>query len=89
MYVRSLEVRRRADRLPPSEQSIAPIVKTDNLFDPLYAHIEHAVAFGERLGIVPTTGGEWPSIGTQNRRHFRVGNAGWSAVAINNPAAQP
>jgi hypothetical protein len=84
-----LEVGRHADRLPTSKQTVPTIIKSNNLFDPLDAHVENAVALGEGLDVVPATCGERSAVLPQNGRHFRVGDIGRSAVAINNSAAEP
>src|SRR5262249_50771170 len=76
-------------RLPTSKQSVATIVEPNNLFDPLDAHVEmpsrsarDSVSYQPRVG-------ERPAVLPQNGRHFRVGDTGRSAVAINNSAAEP
>src|SRR5215813_13143340 len=84
-----LEVGRHADRLPTSKQPVPTIVEPNDLFDALDAHVEKAVALGEGLGVIPATCGERSAVLPQNGRHFRVGDSGRSAVAINNSAVEP
>jgi hypothetical protein len=80
-----LEVRRHVNRLASREQPVATVIKPHNLLGPLYADVEHSIAFSEGFGIVPAARGQRPAIGSKHRCDFGVGDSGRPAITIDKP----
>jgi hypothetical protein len=73
---------RSRDHLGASKQALPSEIETYDAVHAFDADIEPPIAFGERLGVAPSTRGERAAVGSEHRRHRSLGNADRATACI-------